>query len=160
MPAAIATSEMKKIYGKVMRNICTVKPYFCGSSRNPRGTANTQKGGGDLADERDDKENGAKYARHVIDEGLGLVGRVPGLVFGEHRHEALGECALAENATQEIGDAEGDVEGIGRHAGAGADEACEKNIADETADPRQQGHTAGDGRGFKELAAHGCALVA
>ena len=27
------------------------------------------------------------------------------------------------------------------------------------ADPRQQGHTASDGRGFKELAALGCALM-
>jgi hypothetical protein len=111
--------------------------------------------GDNYAGERDDEKNHAEHAGHVIHESPRLLGRVFGLVFGEHRDEALGKGALAENTAQEIGDAEGDVEGVGRHAGAGADKAGEQDIADETGDPRQQGHAAGDGRGFKELAAHG-----
>ena len=36
-PAASATREMKKMYGKVMRSICTVRPNFSGSAWNQPG---------------------------------------------------------------------------------------------------------------------------
>src|SRR5450759_3359038 len=38
MPAATATSEMKKIYGEVMRSNCTVRTNFAASLRKPGAT--------------------------------------------------------------------------------------------------------------------------
>ena len=35
MPAASETSEMKRMYGKVMRSIVTVRPNFSGSAAKP-----------------------------------------------------------------------------------------------------------------------------
>ena len=35
MPPANAVSEMKRMYGKVIRSICTAMPYFSGLAENP-----------------------------------------------------------------------------------------------------------------------------
>ena len=90
----------------------------------------------------------------MIDEGAGVFRRGAGLVLGEYRHECLREGALAEDAAQEVRDAEGDVEGVGGDTGAGADEPGEHDVAHEAGNARDERHPAGYGRGLDQFARH------
>jgi hypothetical protein len=49
----------------------------------------------------------------VVDQGLGGFLAVLGLVFGQDGHEGLRERALGEQPAQQVGQAEGDIEGVG-----------------------------------------------
>ena len=62
----------------------------------------------------------------------------PGLVAGQHRHERLAERPFGEQAPEEVGDAEGDEEGVGHPAGA--QEMGQQHIPREPGDARQQRH--------------------
>ncbi len=106
----------------------------------------------------DQKQDPAKKPRHVGHQLLHFLVGSLGLVLGQHRHEGGGERALGEQPPQQIGNAEGDEEGIG--AGAGAEHARDDDVAHETQDSGYQGVGADPGGGLDEASAHGCWLVA
>ena len=126
-----------------MRNICTVRSYLCGSSRNPGANYHHQDRRRQHADQRHDEQDDAEHASHVVNKGAGVFRRGAGLVLGEYRHERLRERTLAEDAAQEVRDAEGDVEGVGGDTGAGADEPGEHDVAHEAGNARDERHPAG-----------------
>ncbi len=73
-----------------------------------------------------------------------LRGRALIPVLGEHRNEGGREGALAEQPAEEVGQPEGDEEGVGGHAGA--KHPGQDHVPDEAQDPGDQGH-APDGGG-------------
>ena len=87
-------------------------------------------------------------AGHVVDEGLEFRVAALGLVFGEHRHEGGGKGALGKQPAQEVGDLEGDEEGVG--GGVGAEQPCQHQVAGETQDARDQGVGAHGGQGLEQ----------
>ena len=87
----------------------------------------------------------------MVDQAVGFVRAAFVLIFRQDRHESLGEGPLGEHAAQQVGESEGDDEGV--HLDAGAKGAGLNEVAHKTQDPRQQGHAAdrGEGRGGGSL---------
>jgi hypothetical protein len=69
--------------------------------------------------------------------------------LAEHRHEGLREGAFGKQAAQQVGQLEGDKEGVGEHAGP--ESARDHEVADKTEDARQQGHAADGGESLQEV---------
>jgi hypothetical protein len=98
------------------------------------------------ADTDQDQE---QHAGDAIDQGPGF-GRAARLRYSaEDGHEGLRECALGKHAAQQVGQAEGDEEGVGHHAGA--EGAGDDEVAHEAQDARQQGHAADGGQGAEQV---------
>ncbi|MNR11421.1 hypothetical protein D3C85_1277190 [compost metagenome] len=97
-------------------------------------------GGGQHAQRGDDQQHQAQGAADVRQEAAGGVLALLFLVLRQHRHEGLREGALGKNATQQIGQLEGDKEGVGGHAGA--ENTRDDGIAHEAEHARNQGHAA------------------
>jgi hypothetical protein len=85
----------------------------------------------------------------VVDQQQGFAVAALVLVFAEDGHEGLREGALGEHPAQQVGELEGDEEGVGRHAGAEA--AGDDEVADETENAREQRHAADRGEGAKKI---------
>jgi hypothetical protein len=79
----------------------------------------------------------------MVDQLAGGGIALLGLVFGQDRHEGLRKRAFAEQAAQQVGQAEGDVEGVG--IGGGAEGTGKQGVAQQAGDAGQHRH-AGDGR--------------
>ncbi|OIQ70267.1 hypothetical protein GALL_481220 [mine drainage metagenome] len=83
----------------------------------------------------------------VIDQFAVCRFGVLGPRLGEDGDEGLRECALGEQAAQQIGQAERDVEGI--RPGAGAEIPCHQNLAQQAGDAGDEGEQ-GNGIGGLE----------
>ncbi len=88
---------------------------------------------------------------------LGLLAGL--LVLGEHRHKGQRKRALREETTEEIGNAKGDPEGIGRRVGA--EGLGDDHLAHQPQNPRQEGRAAEGGERTEEVGhSGGCAGAA
>ncbi len=67
---------------------------------------------------------------------------------GQHRHKRLAERTLGEQAAQQIGNAEGDVERVGERAGAKS--GGHEQLAHQPGDARCQRQQRDQGGGFEQ----------
>ena len=84
---------------------------------------------------------------------MGGLGALAVLVFRQDGHEGLRKRAFGKHAPQQVGQAEGDEEGVGRHAGP--EGARDHEVAHEAEDAGQQRHAADGGEGAQEVHAVG-----
>jgi hypothetical protein len=92
-------------------------------------------GGGDADDARRD-ERAEEDRRDRVDQPPGRLVAVGGTRARQHRHERLRERAFAEQAAQQVRDAERDVEGVERRPGA--EHRRDDDVAHQPGDPRRQ----------------------
>jgi len=76
----------------------------------------------------------------VVDERAGAVFILLVLVFTEDRDKGLRKCALCKQAAQHVGQAEGNVEGIGHHPRA--QHIGDQDFAHQAKDAGDQGEAA------------------
>jgi len=84
------------------------------------------------AGDRQRQKRPEHHGRHMVGQHAGGAIALLVLVFGEDGHEGLRERALGEQSAQQVGDAEGDEEGVGvdgRAKGPG-----DKKLADQAGD--------------------------
>jgi hypothetical protein len=93
--------------------------------------------------ERRDQHDQPEHAGDAIDQVWVSSSPRRFLYSAEDGHEGLRERALGKHAAQQVGQAEGDEEGVGRHAGA--EGARDDEVAHEAEDAGQQGHAADGG---------------
>jgi len=91
----------------------------------------------------------AQHRGDVVDQGLGGFLAVFRLVFGEDGHEGLRERALGEQAPQQVGQAERDVEGIGEIRGA--EGGGKQAFTQQSGDARHHGHAGDGGEGLEQI---------
>jgi hypothetical protein len=111
--------------------------------RDRRAAARPRCRGGDASRTR------KSSAGDMVDQQPGFLVAALVLVFAEDRHEGLRESAFGEHPAQQVGQLEGDEEGVGRQAGAKG--AGDDEIADETENARQQRHAADRGEGAEKI---------
>ena len=105
---------------------------------------------GEHADHRhDEQDQRQQQPGDVIHQHAGLGVPAPGLVFGQNRHEGLRKRALGEQPAQQVGDAEGDEEGVGVEPRA--EDAGDDGVAHEAENARQQRHAAHGGEGLEQI---------
>ena len=95
------------------------------------------------------EEDHGQDAGDVIDQAEGFHVAALVLVFAEDGHEGLREGALGEQPAQQVGQLEGDEEGVGRQSGA--ERAGDDEVAHEAEDAREQRHAADRGEGAKQI---------
>ncbi len=130
-----------------MRSSVTVSCEFfavgakprCADERHPRRAEYPQQGDG----HQGQRQRGA----HLIDQGFGRGVAVAVLVFRQNRHEGLRKRAFGEQPPQQVGNLEGDEEGVGHHPRAEC--ARDHRVADKPQDAREQGHAADRSEGFE-----------
>jgi hypothetical protein len=74
---------------------------------------------------------------------------VLGLVLRQDRHEGLGESAFGKDAPQQVGQLEGDDEGVRCHAGT--EDARNERVANETQHTGNHGQGADGGQGLEQI---------
>ena len=74
---------------------------------------------------------------------------------GQHGHERLAECAFGEQAAQQIGNAEGDVEGVGERTGAKS--RRHEEFSHQPRDAGSEGEQGDKGGGFEQ--GHGASVA-
>ncbi len=131
-----------------MRNIATVRSYF--SPLKPGASAYTINGAASTPTSVTINNTRLKIPDHPVEKFTDLFLAVARFVLGEHWYERLRESTLTKDASQEIGNAECHVKGIGGNSGTGADQAGEYNVTHQTADARQERHAARDEGGIDE----------
>ena len=139
------------------------KHHACHHHRGVKGIRVVAEAGGDQvyhhwrggdAKQGDDQHRPDHRGGHVVGQFLGGGAALPALVFSQDRHERLRKGAFGKQPAQQVGNAEGDVEGVG--VGGSAEGPGKQDLADQTGDARQHRH-AGDGcQGFMQV--HGAAL--
>ena len=112
-------------------------------------------GRGQHAEQRDQRQHQGQQAGHIGEEGTGRFLTLLSLVLGQDRHERLGEGAFGENASQQVGQLEGDDEGVRCHAGT--EDARNQGIADETQHAGNHGQGADGGQGLEQI--HGVSTI-
>ena len=90
----------------------------------------------------------------MVDQALGGGVAMPGLVFGQDRHEGLREGALGKQAAQQVGDAKRDNEGVG--VGRLPEGAREQALAQQSGNPGQHRHAGNCCEGSEQV--HGARL--
>ena len=90
------------------------------------------------ADQADQEGGPDQGVADVVDQGLGGGVALLALVFGQDRHEGLRERAFAEQPAQQVGQAEGDIEGVG--ISAGTEGTGEQGIAQQAGNAGQHRH--------------------
>ena len=96
-----------------------------------------QSGSTGNASRRDQQQDEAEVAGHRRDESLEREAVLMAGVFRQHRHERLRESTLREQAPEEIGQRETEVERIGR--AARADDVRENDVAQQSRHARRAG---------------------
>jgi hypothetical protein len=132
-----------------MRVRLTVRANFSGSSAETRRREVHQQRRRGHAEQGDRQDDEKKQAADTVHELPGFVGAAPVPVFAENRHKGLRESAFGKQPAQQVGQLEGDKEGVGEHPGTKG--AGNHEVADETENPRQQGHAADGGEGLQEV---------
>ena len=93
----------------------------------------------ELAEEREDDEGKRQSGKGLLGEGAGpLLSALAVKALGEQRNEGGVEGAFGEQAAEQIGDAEGDEEGVGDRPGA--QHRGDQHVADETEHAAPDGH--------------------
>ena len=85
----------------------------------------------------------------MVDQPVGFFLTAFVLVFGQNGHERLRKCAFGKHPAQQVGQAEGNEERVGFHAGSKG--AGNHEVAHETEYSRQQGHAADGGEGAQKI---------
>ena len=85
----------------------------------------------------------------MVDQALGVVGAERVLVLAVAGDEGLSEGALGEHAAQQVGQLEGDEEGVGQCAGA--ENTRDDEVAHEAKDAREQRHATDGGEGLEQI---------
>ena len=110
-PADSATSDMKPMYGNIQRVMTTAS-----SKRSrPEAISQTTTGAATTPTTQVTTQRPEQHGRDGVDQPVGRLVAVGGARrAASDRHEGLREGALGEQAAQQVGDAEGDVERVGR----------------------------------------------
>jgi hypothetical protein len=114
----------------VIRVSSTVSWNLSASAAETRRRDGDQQRCGDHAERADDDQDQEQHAGDAIDQCLGLDFPATIAVFGQDGNEGLRERSLGKQPAQQVGQAEGDEEGVGHHAGAegpGDDEVADES---------------------------------
>jgi len=95
-----------------------------------------------------------QYRGDMIDQMFGGGFALLVFVFGQNRHEGLGERAFGKQAAQQIGNAEGHIECIGVCGSAKC--ACKQNLPGQSCNTGEHRHARDGGKRFMQV--HGAAL--
>ncbi len=85
----------------------------------------------------------------MFDQQQRFLVAAPVLVFAENGHEGLRKRAFGEHTAQQVGQLEGDEEGIRRQPGA--EGAGDDEVANETENSREQRHAADRRQGAEKI---------
>ncbi len=138
-PAESETIEIRPMYGNMIRVITT----DWSKRTSPEAISQTIDRRGDHADDAGHDQDAEQHRGDGIDHPPGRLVALGRPDLGQGGHERLGEGALAEQAAQQVGNAEGDVEGVERRSGA--EGRGDDHVSGQPGDPggeREQG----DGR--------------
>ena len=100
-----------------MRVSSTARSNFSGLALKPGRQAVHQERHGDLGDDGERQEHEHEAGHRLLGEGARRLLALALQPLGKQRHERRVEGALAEQAAEQIGEAEGDEEGVGHRAG-------------------------------------------
>ncbi|MNZ86901.1 hypothetical protein D3C78_1057440 [compost metagenome] len=106
-------------------------------------------GCGQHAQHRDQRQHQRQQARDVGDKCAGRLFTLLAFVFGKNRHECLGKRPLGKDPPQQIGQFEGDKEGVGRHSRA----KCARNegVTNKPQNPGKHRDRADGGQRFEQI---------
>jgi hypothetical protein len=108
-----------------------------------------QYGRADHAEHTGDQQRPGQHTGHRVDQSARGFVAVALARGGQDRHEGLRERALGKQPAQQVGDAEGDVEGVG--GGAGAEGRGDQLLAHQTGDARDQREQGDGGSGLQQV---------
>ncbi len=145
MPPASDASEMNRMYGNVMRSSCTVRSNLLGTAAKPGALRYTMSGAARIPSTlTTNRTSASRVAMCSTKMRVSASPRLD-LILRQDRHEGLRKGAFGEDPPQQVGQLEGDEEGVGIQPGP--ERARDHDVAHESEDARDQRHAAdGDQR--------------